>query len=272
MHALRKTLPGNIVELLKSGSFEQITTVLDRCAVGAYLRIFNNPQLLHLNECSDEVVRWAVARGEDINAGDYYGNTPLHERACENVAQIPLFLSLGAEVDARNKNGETPLMYAALYHRSNSLQILLQAGADPNAIDAPRWDSENPKDALSLLFKRATWSDLPSIVSMVEQLLAAGAIPKTTAHEPLRLFGEEFEFCAANVTDWNGEDSKPSDTPEQYRSQLNWLYHVFGVSPVPSIHRHDGMTQIVIPSGTWQQQYQTLWNTLVPASGSADTV
>ena len=53
--------------------------------------------------------------------------------AHEAVAQI--LLSAGADVNANNNNGETPLHCATHKNNSSIVQILLSAGADINAKD-----------------------------------------------------------------------------------------------------------------------------------------
>lgn len=49
------------------------------------------------------------------------------------VPAIELLVAAGAEVDARDAEGRTALMYAALMEQSEAAQALLAAGADVNA-------------------------------------------------------------------------------------------------------------------------------------------
>jgi len=50
--------------------------------------------------CPDELARWLVERGADIEAQDNFGRTPLHNRAASGRGQIGIPLELGADVHA----------------------------------------------------------------------------------------------------------------------------------------------------------------------------
>ena len=87
--------------------------------------------MLHLTPCSNEVVRWLVERGEDINAENRFGDRPLHCRVSHGeYDQIPLLLDLGADIEAANPKGVTPLLVAASHCYLKAIDILLDSGAD----------------------------------------------------------------------------------------------------------------------------------------------
>jgi ankyrin repeat protein len=48
---------------------------------------------------------------------------------------VRVALARGADVNARSEEGDTPLMYAAVYATSDCMKLLLDARADPNARD-----------------------------------------------------------------------------------------------------------------------------------------
>ena len=54
--------------------------------------------------------------------------------AVENPAAVRLLLAKGAQPDIPNDFGKTPLMYAAQYNQLESARLLLEAGANPNAV------------------------------------------------------------------------------------------------------------------------------------------
>lgn len=81
-------------------------------------------------------INQAIKAGADINARDDNGWTPLMHAAYHNPNPdaITALANAGAEVNARQKYGMTPLLWAA-YHNPNPAvaAALLEAGADPTA-------------------------------------------------------------------------------------------------------------------------------------------
>jgi ankyrin repeat protein len=58
-----------------------------------------------------------------------------------DAATIARLASTGAKVDARDGNGRTPLHVAAFMKQRDAMKALVDAGADPNALDADRYDA-----------------------------------------------------------------------------------------------------------------------------------
>ena len=76
-----------------------------------------------------DIARALIAKGAAINKT---GWTPLHYAATGgHVPIIGLLIERGAQLDAPSPNGTTPLMMAARYGNTESVQTLLRAGADP---------------------------------------------------------------------------------------------------------------------------------------------
>jgi len=62
------------------------------------------------------------------------GTDPLLSVAIEYPDALRLLLQRGVTPDSTNDFGKTPLMYAAQYNQLASARLLLEAGADPNAV------------------------------------------------------------------------------------------------------------------------------------------
>jgi ankyrin repeat protein len=78
-------------------------------------------------------VKMLLAHGADVNARDRHGVTPLH-RAADNRGAgtvIAELVKAGADVNATNRFGFTPLFDAAQAARLENVEALLAAGADP---------------------------------------------------------------------------------------------------------------------------------------------
>ena len=93
--------------------------------------------------CDIEAVEAALRKGAKPNLPyNHQGWTPFL-RACRAFYEpevIKLFLEHGANINGKNKDGETPLHIMA-QHRANydCLELLIDAGANPDAQDNNGW-------------------------------------------------------------------------------------------------------------------------------------
>jgi uncharacterized protein len=94
--------------------------------------------------------RWAVARflierGADVNAGTGASDEFLDRTALmwaaenDNVAAATALLAKNANVNGRNKRGDTPLSFAARRQSLAVMDLLLVHGADPNMANEKGW-------------------------------------------------------------------------------------------------------------------------------------
>lgn len=75
-----------------------------------------------------------IAAGADVNAFDEYGLTPLIEAIIVNKADmVKLLLSHGADVNETDPRGRAPLHWAVENNNLAICEFLLEHGADPNA-------------------------------------------------------------------------------------------------------------------------------------------
>ena len=88
------------------------------------------------------IARLLIAAGANINAEDADGNTPLHLAAKGNfVTMVSLLKAQGAMINAQNKRGNTPLHLAA---ESNAVQVLSQLLAEGALINSQNGVNDTP--------------------------------------------------------------------------------------------------------------------------------
>ena len=95
--------------------------------------------------CWEEPIA-ALAKGADHNAQDRGGGTPLHGAAWNGRTEaIAALLDAGADHNAQATDGGTPLHRAAQEGQTEAIAALLDAGADHNARDE---DGQIPFDLI----------------------------------------------------------------------------------------------------------------------------
>ena len=105
---------------------------------------------IHYNALEGRIVELAqsLAEGGEPSVPDGAGFTPLHLAAQSlNPKEVRLLIDAGADLEARNRFGATPLMTAFLRARDDDhgvTGILLEAGAD---LDAENIAGISPRQA-----------------------------------------------------------------------------------------------------------------------------
>ncbi len=86
-----------------------------------------------------DICQALLARGANPNAGDFKGETPLMIAAAAGDTQILLdLLTWGARIEARDGEGATALMHAAARGKTEAVRFLLGRKADPRAVNRNR--------------------------------------------------------------------------------------------------------------------------------------
>lgn len=118
-------------------------TLLFEAIYGAYMSEegFKTEGGIHFTPYHIESIKLLIASGANVNARDENGNTPLHQASMSfrGFTDLPeiirILIAAGAKVDARNNEGATPLMRAASCNAVENAEALIAAGADVNAKD-----------------------------------------------------------------------------------------------------------------------------------------
>lgn len=105
---------------------------LDRALVSAALDL-GRPRSAEEEARSLGVLKDLLDKGADPNARDVFGATPIHWIARgSSLAMGRLLLEAGADLDAKDNTGSEALHKALMAHEDGMLAWLLEAGANPN--------------------------------------------------------------------------------------------------------------------------------------------
>ncbi len=133
------------------------------CAIGQVMAQAQSPALNSaIRDGNQQQIKALLAKGANLNAPDADGTTPLMHAVVNAEANcVKLLLDKGADPNLSNKAGATALMWAV--SDLKKVQLLLAKGANVNAV------SKDEKSPLRLAL------NLPNPMPVVQALLAKGA-------------------------------------------------------------------------------------------------
>lgn len=278
----KKKLPVNFEEMLKTADVLELKAVYEKCELSAYTG-YSKTTALGLPGVPEELVRWLVEQGLDVDSPDGFHKTPLQSQitAFGSIDTIELLIELGADLEFKYKLYDyTALHYAASYRRADIVQLLITHGADMFAKD------RNSLTPLELSLFNCRPVDIAKTAKVAETFLSSGVqrlkSESTFLH---RLVSKKQSYAEMFVTDKAKElIGKIGSEFEFYRSDFNKdmlgdtlsaldkLYKMFGAEPAPVLKKHDGISDIKATCEKWREQHDELWRLLVPVNGHADTV
>lgn len=135
---------------------------------------------------NEAMVRMLLENGaQDVNMRNKWGDPFLHDFVVfGREALVQLLLDNGADIDIRNREGYTPLMWAIFTDRNEMVKLLLENGAD---VDAPDNYGETP------LYK-AVRIDKKDVVLFLLKNRANINAQEKNGYTPL--------MCAVNMHNW----------------------------------------------------------------------
>ncbi len=260
MPTKRKTLTPDLEHLTGAESLPQLQAAMTRCIPNAVDHSYYKQNIFCRTGVSEEFARWLLEYGADLNFQDAFGYTPLCHLAMDpnGTEQMLLYLKLGADIHLQSHLNGGPLHGAADHGRAENIRILLEHGADVDA--GNHWGSTPLEFAMGRLRGGV---DVVNKIEAIQLLIDAGSnITEKTREQVVRI-GTDVEFRRANMA--------PEWLP-RVDAALERLYTLFDVPPVPKRRMHDGVSPITVTAKTWTEQYQELWDYLVPGSGPCKSV
>ena len=255
--AKRKTLPSNFTEILEKGSFEEQKAVFDNCALDAYERGYSHDTALHQYGIKEELARYLVSQGLNINTQNAYGRTPLYTHSTVGAPLVAVLLELGADVNLANNDGCTPLFTALANARVGTVKLLLEHGADI------KLKNQAKQNALEYGLSLTSNASIPDMLQCAKLMLDAGTKVTKSMQKSVKAIGDNFERY---------REAFNKDLLATTDAALTELYKLFDVEPAAKRITHDGTQDITITGNTPQEQFNNLWDALVPPQGPAKTV
>lgn len=139
-------------------------------------------------EYSVAICRLLLESGANINAQEKDGYTPLHTAAYNAPNNAMFLLNNSADPNIKNKEGETPIFLASGFREIESVKSLLRAGADPGIVDA------EGRNAIFGVLESPGGQKFQT----VKLLTSAGADPFVIDSSGKNLFHVLVEFGASN--------------------------------------------------------------------------
>jgi hypothetical protein len=187
----KKLLPKNFEELLKKGDLSELKSIFKTCDLNARGG-YGKKTALAFDDCPDELARWLVAEGADLSATDIRGDTPLHNRSRSRRGRIDVLLELGADVNSIGPSIGTPLHAAAASYNVENARLLLDRRAQ---VDARNREGLTP---LEIALRGCHNTALENAALLAEVLLAAGACKTPRMKGFVEEIGKGFEFHRSN--------------------------------------------------------------------------
>lgn len=126
-----------LTQAVKAGNVQAVRALITSGAdVNVRSGDGSTPLLWAAHRSSPEIARALVAAGAAVDAANDFGITPLlHASRTGDAAMVDLLLRAGANAARAHPEGETPLMAAARAGSVPSVRLLLARGADVNAAE-----------------------------------------------------------------------------------------------------------------------------------------
>ncbi len=154
-------------------------------------------------EKSEDLTKFLLDNGADVNSKNKYGETPLFEVVDQKIAEM--LLAKGAEINKEGRDGETPLFNAVYRGNKELVKILLDHGAQVNV-----QKKNNGETPLHMVIRQMPpgfdlspqkTKDFEKVVKLLLEHGADLTIPSKSGKTPLELAQELKEINVITLID-----------------------------------------------------------------------
>ncbi len=244
-------LPENFLAILNYGDSDAIKDVFKTCSLDATFGHDEQSAIFYSYRMQKEIVHWLGEQGADINARNKWGETPLHEIITHTQYElhtqlytVDLLISLGADIHAVTPRGATPLHYAAEWGELAIVERLINNHAD---IYAKTKKGENP---LEYMMVNSNNSRIRNILPVAEYFLSIGVPVTDIVIRSVEKLAKSFTFHREVFNRKHLEETEEA---------LGRLLKLFGVPAPPPKRIYDGKAKIIPSPGSWQEQFEELY-------------
>lgn len=169
-----------------NGSIARINVLLEYGAKGSIRTNLYGETALHIATFDSDLDKIKlIIPHVDINAINSTGDTALHlliARSC-SLDAIKLLLAHGASANIRGRYGRTPLLYALSLNQQHVVEVLLEAGADPELSD------NEGRNVLhhSIFSHKFTWKFIGGLIKAGAAVNQSDMKGRTPLHEAVQL-------------------------------------------------------------------------------------
>lgn len=189
--------------LLQAASFQMplITYDISR-RTGLFQDLINRE-----DEIPTMMADYLLKRGANVNARNKSGTTPLLRATdLHRLDLIKLLIDSGADVDAKDNSGTMPLHIATLFSTQEIIELLIDGGADVNAKDNEGRTplliatERNNLDIIDILIKNGADPENQKVLNYIEKSLKKYRIDKNN-------LDESFRFDRIDINEYNQENA-----------------------------------------------------------------
>jgi ankyrin repeat protein len=185
-----------LIQAVETGDIDQVQRVLTGGAVvNARTRAGLTALSVAIIRGHDDIALLLIEKGASLDARDksgdrenqHPGNSPVHYAAIYGRTRVlEAMLDRGVSPNLRDRNGRTLLMLAVENGHRDTVRLLLERGADPNAPQRARRDRAGVSQAAGRPRNR---SDAPRIPTPIVSLVRGGNPPYPAKERPSRPSG-----------------------------------------------------------------------------------